>query len=100
MSSISTLKTGNPIDNPDFYVFDVDNDVGSNSPPVISKKDLLVNAEKDNNDMSQTVNKRSSGSTLVSLGEDELKKRIETRKFFCILFSCIATNCLYWSFSK
>ena len=49
MTTIPTLKTSIPKNNPDSCVLDVDNDVGSISTPVISNKDLLVNAIKETN---------------------------------------------------
>ena len=86
MSTIPTLKTGTPTDNPDSCVLNVDNDVGSISTPVISKKDFVAVAEKDNNDTSPTINKWSSGTTLVSLTKTQIKKRSEMCKYFCWIY--------------
>ena len=70
------------MDNLDSFVLNVNNDVGSISTPDKSKKDFVVVAEKDNNDMSPTINKQSSGTTLVSLKPNQLKKCSETCKYF------------------
>ena len=95
MSTIPTLKTGTPIDNPDSCVLNVNNDVRSISTPDKSKKDFVAIVEKDNNDMSPTVNKRSSGTTLVSLTKTQIKKCCEKCKYFCWIYLFHYTHLIF-----